>query len=606
MLSTQQIDPTRNGQGRRFLPFRWVLRAWYWLFPKTQADRDRQSDAARWFARIALVLFCVSMIAGAVIYAKPIKDAYDDWRAARLVRDAERHIKGGDPIKAYLAVQEAQQLSPDYIPALRILAQLLTGAGQNQAVYFWQRLELLGANTLEDDMGHVRALLRLSRVKEAENALTDLLDKHPANPLLIKLAEEVWGKSGADERYLSKMRGFIQENPGDRASALITARREMASESSDDRLMGRGSYFSLAEGKDETALTALRELSALEDLTPLERHEIVKLLEAHPDLEESDRVLAFDHRVRLDPLNRNRIIEAELARTRDFQRDERYPICRWLAVNGEFNRLVAVTNVEDIKTHELLLLNYMGALSMLGRLSELEALVDDPETHISVASRSFYKAHLALVKGVSGGMLDRDKMLALLTRARDAAFNERRADMLMRLAEYSESHGFPSIALDVYKTSALSIKQRVREAFAGWMRLALLQGDTQSYRQAAREGGRRWPDDQNFIDGVIYSDLLTGENVERQLSRAKKLLEVRPDDAARRLLVALGNWRMGNDGSVTESLKAISRAEDVGSPGRQAVYAALARQTGLAQDALSIDTTKTMLPEERDLWDRFR
>ena len=322
MLSTQQIDPTRNGQARRFLPVRWIVNAWRWLFPKSQADKDRQPGGPRLLAQICLVLFCLLMIAGAVMYAKPIKDTYDEWRSKRLVRDAEKHLKEGDPIKAYLAAQEAQQLSPDYVPALRVLAQLLTSAGQNQAIYFWQRLEKFGANTLDDDIGHVRALLRLSRTKEAEDALTDLLDKHPANPQLIKLGEEVWGKSGADQRHLAKMRHFLQANPEDRDSALLTARRELASENADDRLLGRASYFSLAQGKDAVALTALRDLSMLDDLTPAERHELAELTLQHPDAQEGDRIMAFDHRVKNDPLNKSRLIEEELIRTRDLKRDD--------------------------------------------------------------------------------------------------------------------------------------------------------------------------------------------------------------------------------------------------------------------------------------------
>jgi hypothetical protein len=334
----------------------------------------------------------------------------------------------------------------------------------------------------------------------------------------------------------------------------------------------------------------------------------VQRLLDHPEAEEEDRITAFNQRVILDPLNRNRLIEAELMRTKDFERDELFPITRWLIQNGEHNRLLAFVNQEKIKTHEQLTLNYMSALTGAGRISELERLVDDPETRLSRATRTYHKAHLMLIKSVPSGGISVEVMREQLNKAKDAAILEKRPDLLMHIASYAEKFRLHDIAVDVFRYSAMHMGKVERSGFAGWLRCALAKGDTASFAAAAREASRRWPDDQSFAEHVIYADLLVGERVETQLKRATKLLDLRPDNSVRKLIVALGYWRLGDPKTTVKHLMHI-KLDDV-SLGQQAIFAALARGSGFSKEAdlveKGIPATAGMLPEEREELARSR
>jgi len=602
MLSTQDIDPMRNGRGRSFFLFRWIVGAWHWLFPPTLADEDRQSDTARLVARVLLLVLALGIVALGIVYAKPLHDRWQTWRAGRLIARAERYLEGGDPVQAFMLAQDAHKLDPEYVPTLRLLGRLLTAAGKNQAPFFWEKLQKMGVATLDDEIGYVQALLKLNRTKEASDYLADLIDEHPANAKLIKIAEEVWGSGKANERVLPKLKAYAASPDADRNTRLNAVMLQLSSESETERQAGRTSLFVLAEGDDETGLLALRLLSTRDDLTSDDRRHLISRLTAHPEAGEEDRIAAFHHRVILDPLNRAKLIEAELMRTRDFERDELFPIVRWLVQNGENARLLAFVDADKIKTHEKLIMTYMTALTVMGRVSELERLVDDPETRLSRSMRAYQKAHLLFVKGVTGGGLDLEQLREHLARAKDMAIVEKRPDVLMSIADYAEKRNLFDIAQEVYRHSALNMAKGERMAFAGWLRNALKMGDTNSFSSAAREASRRWPDDQAFSEQVIYADLLVGERVESQLKRATQLLELRPENSVRKLIVALGYWRLGDASSAVKNLMHI-KLDDV-SLGQQAIFAAMARGSGFPKEAdlveNAIPPSAGMLPEERE------
>lgn len=602
MLSTQETDPSRHNAGRSFFLIRWIKRFWHWLFPPTLAEQDRQSGTARMIGRLTIVLACIGMIVIAIIYAKPVQDAWQRWRAEQLVKDATKALDAGDPVNAFILSQDALKMDFDYVPAIRLAASLLTGAGKNQAIFFWERLQNMGVSTLEDEIGYVRALMKLQRTKEAEDHLVDLIDQHPADASLIRVAEEVWGEGSAHARVLPKLKQYAASANADSNTKLMAVNLQLSSADAGERDEGRTTLLKLTAGTDETALQALRILSDRDDLSNDERRRLVEMLPSHPLAVEQDRITAFANKVILDPLRKDKLIEAELVRTRDLKRDELFPITRWLVENGEFGRLIAFVNVDEIKTHERLVLNYMTALTGLGRFAELEQLVDDPQTRITRAVRLFQKAHLTFIKGLAKKDIPLDALREQLDRAKDAAILEKRSDILLVIADYAEQRNLPDLATQVYRYAALNMPKVERKAFSGWLRCARRAGDTSSFASAAREGSRRWPDDQGFAESVLYADLLTGEHVEAQLSRATKLLELRPDNSARKLIVALGYWRLGDPATAVKNLMNIN-LNDV-SIGQQAIFAALARSSGFLKEAdlveNNIPARASMLPEERE------
>ena len=601
MLSTQQIDPTRQGQMRRFVLIRWIVSAWHWLFPPTLADQDRQSGTARLLAKGGIAVLCLCMIALAFAYARPLKNRYDTWQADRLVAQAEASLESEDPVSAFIKVQEAVQIDPDHAEAIRINAQLLTAAGQNQALFFWGRLKQLGINTLDDDIGNIRALLRVNRSKEAGNELNDLLDKHPADARLIKAAEEVWGKGNANDRTIPRLKAYTDANPTDGESRLHMVKLQLVSTSADEQTVGRANLRELASQNTEIGRDALRLFYGVEDLSHDERRSIIALVAAHPLAEEVDRITAFDQNIILHPLDRSSLIEKELGRVRDLSRDDQYPMARWLVEHKEYGTLLAFLQADDIKTHENHLLNYMSALTAVGRNAELETLISDPSTRIARSVRTFYKTHLYYVQAVANKNLDMDTFRARVNTAKNEAAVEKRSDLMMILANYAETRGLPDMATEIYRNAAQSMRKVERNAVHGWMSAALKSANTTEYRAAVSEATRRWPDDQTFTEHKIYGQLLLGESIESRLADAIRLLELRPEDSLRKILVALGYWRIGDIDHMVDHMQKVNLNDNGITPGHRVMFAGMMKAGNFNIPSGMLDplSTSNLLPEER-------
>jgi hypothetical protein len=260
-----------------------------------------------------------------------------------------------------------------------------------------------------------------------------------------------------------------------------------------------------------------------------------------------------------------------------------------------------------------MMLTYLNALTQKERLNDIEHLINDPETLIGRSVRMFFRVHLMFVRGVKSNALNWEDLRDELVSAKNAAILDKRVDILMLMGEFASQRMMPDVAAEIFKATALGLgrdyRRYERRAFTGWLQASLSSGDTASFRLAAKEGSRRWPDDQTFKENSIYADLLLGENVERRLREAVDLLDMRPDDSARKLIVALGYSRLA-DPSNTVSYMQNVKLDDVGGHGRQAVYAALAWRCGFADAAKEVEkgipAGATMLPEERYTLERSR
>ncbi len=179
MLSSQNLDPHSSGR-RRFFLVRWALALWHALFPPTRAHQDRQSSATRLAVAWGFVLLCVAGMVLSLLYARPIYGIYKEWRSAALVRQARDLRDKGDIVGAVISAGKAAVMTPDFEPAVRMNAEMLTIISQEAALYFWDKLSRMGVITLEDRMGWVKALEHTHRDKEAAQMLEVLLTEHPA------------------------------------------------------------------------------------------------------------------------------------------------------------------------------------------------------------------------------------------------------------------------------------------------------------------------------------------------------------------------------------------------------------------------------------------
>ncbi|MDB6138501.1 MAG: hypothetical protein JWO94_1573 [Verrucomicrobiaceae bacterium] len=573
MLFSQNIDPSNSG-GRRFFLFRWLISLWQWLVPPTLAHQDRQSRTSRLVAAWTLVGLCVAAMGLTLAYARPIYGQYKEWRSGKLVKQAREMRDTGDIVGAVVTAGKAVNLSPEFEPAVRLNAEILTMISQEQALYFWDKLTKMGVTGLDDEMGRVRALQRTHRNKEAAQLLESLLQQHPADTRLMMLGDDVWGQRSNDVQ-MAVLTDYYTKHPDNREIGLRLLKLELQSHAVGESEISEG-LWQLAEGEDEISLDALRKLADLETLEGPARERLADRLDQHSLSGEAERMQALSIRVALRPARKNLLMDEAIARVRslDLKPDKLVPMVRWLVVHREPGRILSLVTENDIKKDEQLLTNYLNALTILGRNADLARIVNDRSFTLRAATRTFYQAHLALVNGEP-----RDQIRSKLLLVRDDLSAGGQGDMLLLLGNYCQEREFYDVAESAFEFAAMSSRVRVeRSGFASWIKCCKISGNTDALLRAASEASRRWPDDQSFTEDSLYAKLLQGVEIETSLSRAENLLAANPKDATRKLLTALGYLRLSSPENSVNACQDLNLIDT--SAGQHAVFAAIFHDAG--------------------------
>ncbi|TDU72934.1 hypothetical protein EI77_01400 [Prosthecobacter fusiformis] len=600
MLTNQTIDPNQNGQPKPFILFRPFLMVWHWLVPPTQAHKDRQSKGALWAARISVIAFCLLLMGLAIYFAKPMQDTYQDWKADKLVAESRQMAEDGQIVNAVFKAQEAVSLAPDNVNAIRLNTEFLTAMRRPEALYFLDRLEASGATELKDKQTRVKALINLNRGKEAATLLEQVLAESPTDLASMKLAEEVWDSSQKNSMLVKTLKAYAEKHPDDAAHGLRLAKIQTDSGDSTESSDGMRRAWAVAEREDALGLQALEFLDSFENLPPDEAGQLIKKLRSHPKATGWHQVAALKRQLRLNPAQRVALIQEAIELARGKSREDLVPMVRWLVEEQQFLQVLALVSEDEAKGYQPILENYLTALTMLKRFADLERLVKDPKVAgiLNQSVSAFYRAHLAFVMNKPP-----EEVRAALIAAKNAADIERRGELCMKIAEYAEARGHPDIAEDAYKSAALNPRTD-RLGYKGLLRASEANGNTEGLLEAATEAARRWPDDPQYVERFLYVNLLTGRQMELTLTECLKLLEQRPQDQVRRLMAALGHWRLMDFKAATPFLQDMDVSQL--SSGQKAIYAAIARDSGAnnaeqaARDVVNtIEAQARMLPEER-------
>jgi hypothetical protein len=609
LLSSQNIDPNQAGNKKPFVLLRPFIAVWQWLVPPTQAHRDRQSTTARMVAIGSLIAICGAAIVLGFLYARPLHDQYQNWQAEGLYEEAKSMINDGQGVQAFYKVQEAVKLAPENRNAVRLNAEILTMAKRPEALHFLDQLDRLGATNDSDRALRVRALMSLERPKEASDLLADLLNKQMPTETLMQLADHVWGKSQKDEMLSKSMRNYAESHPEDREHALRLARVELLSNQSIEVSSGLRRAWKIAEGEDDLSLKALELLDSATALPPDESRKLIERLRTHPRGNGWHLVAALRRQVKAEPLSKDELILEALRKARDRQREDLVPLVRWLIEppQNEYLKVLSLVTEDEAVSYQPLLENYLTALTALRRFPDVERLVNDPRVNkiLSQTVLKFYRAHLAYVTHKSP-----EETRGALISAKNDSDIEQRADLLQQIARYAEERGHFDIAEEAFRSVARN-PQHERVGFDGLIRMTRSNGNTEGLLAASGEAVRRWPDDSRYQEDFLYANLLTGREVELSLFQVQKLHQLQPKDSQRRLLMALACWRLKDMPTATFFLNDMDLGNNNLTPGQQAVYAAIARDSAAdnAADVArrvigDIDPRSRMLPEERDCFTR--
>lgn len=605
MLFSQKFDVPPGGQPSRLQAIlRPVIALWHWLVPPTQAHRDRQSKTARITAISVLILSCLGLILLGFTYARPLYDIYQNWQAERLYQEALAETNDQNYQQAWWKIQRAVQIAPNNVNAIRLAAEYLTGLKRPEALHFLDQLDKQGATTDQDRVARIRALMSLNRPKDASILLEEMLSKQGADEKLMYLAENLWSKSQRNEILIKAMKAYAEKKPGNLEHSLRLAGVQISSERAVDVSEGLRRAWQIADKDDDLGLAALVLIDSVADLAPDEARQLITRFRSHPKATGVHLVKALRRQIKLEPMRREQLIAEAMEAAREKNREDKAALVRWLLEppQNEYHKVLALVSEDEALAYQPLLENYLNALTMLRRFNDVERLLSDERTSkiLSQTVLTFFRAHLAYVTTKST-----EETRAALITAKNASDREHRADLLSQIAKYAEERGHADIAEEAFRSMS-RISEHERAGFDGLIRSTRANGNSEGLLTASGEAIRRWPDDNKYIEEYLYACLLTGHEIELSLVRAQKLYEAQPQDAQRRLFMAMSAWRIKDMNGAIQLLSKINPEDPGLTPGQRAVIAAIAREipASNAVDAArgvlrSIDPKARMMPEEK-------
>jgi tetratricopeptide (TPR) repeat protein len=629
MLSNQTIDPN-DPNAQRFVLFRWVVQVWQWIVPPSVAHADRESDAKRILRASMLVSLFLTLIVVVVILVKPAGESIKAYQANSLLRDAQRAIDNKDLPTAVAYAQKAFVKSPEHEASVRMNAELLTKAGRAEALHYWKKLEDQGTASIGDRIGRVRALLSIGQAKDARVLWERLVKENPENKELLEMAAQMWGSQHTTGIAMDALKKVTSADANDRDNAFRLATLQLKTAKPEEVRPGWARLWDLCKGQDNVALQAMRLLHATDKETDIgitkldvqQRVQLANQLDAHPDADGTDHTAALGLRLQMAPREKDSLIAACIEHFfKGKPPADLDPMVRWLVHNGEPLHAINIVDLNQVKNRkdcQNLILNYLTALTRLQRLADLEAVINDKELKMSSAVRTYHQAVLAMLKGASLDTLKEKFRIAIRYAAEEGQWM-----LLLSLGNFCLDWKIYDVGIDAFIAVAGTGNPKLAPiAYEGWMRCARTIGDTTALFNAARTANQFWPEDRNFQEQLLYMKLLLGAETEVSLSRAQALLHSNSDDAVRKIVAALGEYRLGDLASAVTTCQNIA-LDDLtkGHPEKIAIFAALYYDAGALLVAAGdghtfaarlevilncIPADCALLAEERTLLDRVR
>jgi tetratricopeptide (TPR) repeat protein len=593
---------------------RWLSRA---PAPKDDLDLTRPEELrARqlkrrllWILALAVVL----VVAGAFA-ARPVRDYIRGWQSRRAARAAFALIERQQWDEASAKARDALQLKFTEPQAWRAIARLLSRTQQDaSALEWWKKLEQAGPLTVEDREDYARSAIAASELSTAAKQIDFLfaqqegptpIDALLAGHLAVRRGDTVRAADHA-ERVLTDKR----TKPNEILSAAILILGVTKSDSPpyinawkhvED--IGRDPnnpqsldalVFLAQHPKPVTATTSA---DASQPFTPMSAAEIADRLEKHPKVLPFHQLLALRIRAGEDRWHAEDLLNRAVERYRGSDDQTLIALNTWLFAEGRYQTILDIMPLERALQRRELFLQYLDALSGLGRFETARDLLRSERFPLEPVLQHVYLATASERLGESTAVANEWQ------RALEVADN---VSKCLTLATYAEKAGAADIADSAY-AKAISFAPNTRAAYDARVRLAEAHGETAKAQKILADIVRLWPDDDHERNHEMYLRLLlgaSGGDAEKAAHEGEVLMAREPFNWQARATVALAQLRLGHSAAALEAFKGIN-AEESSPVGPLAVRAVALDSNGwkegAKQDAHTLSAAP-LLPEERAL-----
>jgi|GEM_PF-750974 len=546
--------------------------------PETTA----QSTARVQREQRTLLLFAAAMLAFGVTcwFAFPHVTQFTKlWLGRRHLPELRQHIKDRHWQQAAAAMRDASRWAPNDPEIVRACLDFITSVGGDPrgTISLIRQLQEPGAATPDDLalLGKMHATLgEIEKAKKIYDQLPLEAREHLHG---LELQAELLKAEGQYERATKVRREALMSSPSDANSLRQLAAIDLSSSDPSRRNAMRERLWQIAHSDNLLFLTAVELLARTKDLTVPQANELLKIVEASPDMNPQREAVSFvvlSALIRLSPQLRTDAIDQEIMRWKNRPLVQTTPLIAWLNEEHENARILSMVSAQAAARYTDLLPHYVNALRGEGKWQELNTLLTKGGIDSAYPAQKIrlwqVEAQIHLHADPTNARQTLARIFEEAGRGDDLAITLQAGNLAEQLNQYDLAQNcYQAIASKHTRTQAIML--------AKVYQMAEYQHDGPGMLKACSQLLALQPEGTVRLTQKLYLQLLLG--IDLEMAQKDLLGLSKSDNDHLHLLQALAAFRQGQLELVRTILPSVSKPASL-APGERAVYAALLKLTG--------------------------
>lgn len=545
------------------------------------------------FAWCAIVLASVGVIALFVT-----KFDFSRLRGAdHFIGKARQAITAKDWPAAVRALQHVQGAACERAEYLRVLADFLEATRAEPALLDTTlvKLDTQGLMQPVDFIWACRLRVVAGQIGAARKAFERIPASSRQTVEAMKLSIEMLREEGRSKEAVEAENLLFESFADDPEIAVRKALRDLQGTFPEIQQAALSRLWELARRDDEPGASAIRILSRLRDVTLSEARHLRELADNHPEIAAGDRLPVISTLMRLDPQQRDPLLEAEVKRYENADSAAQTQLASWLAKEKEYDKVMALVPEAMLMKSPDLFPQVAQGLAEQGKWAELMNLVRKGKK-LPVSN-----ARAATWRALATKNLQPDNAKEIRVHVEEAIREgqvEKNGLAVLGAARLAEEWSMADLALKAYETMAVPGSAQEAEMLENCWRAASTLKDSAALLKLADKRAMLKPSNVQLALQRDYLHLLCGDHLETTPATPSVLAgnpgaEQEESDVSR-LLQALKAYRLHDLAAITSALGKIRNARAL-STGERAVYAGLLACNG--QTAQAFQLAESVRPE---------
>ncbi len=516
------------------------------------------------------------------------------------ISKAQQAVLAKDWPAAVGAIQQVQQHAREKPTHLRVLADLLEATNSEHALLdsTLKKLDDQGSMLPVDYLWACRLRLVAGQIAAARQAWERIPSTTRSGLEARKLNLAILREDGHPQEAAAEENRLQEEFPDDPEIALRKAVQDLTGTFPEIQQAARRKLWELAQHSNEAEAAAIRVLSQRNDLTQSEATQLLELADQQPTISPTERLRLVSLILRLDPTQREALLNAETQRYRTAGPAELAQVASWLAHEKEYGRLMTILPEDLLMKSPDLFPQVAQGLASQEKWQDLLTLVKKgKKLPVSNARAATWRALAARHLRPD----DTRELREHLEEAVRVGSGEKNALAVLGAARLAEEWGVADLALKAYEELAVPGSPQEEDMLEKCWQMATILKDTTALLRLADKLATLRPANVQFVQRRDYLRLLCGDKLETTLLRAAAdtAQPTRASDIDF-LLQALKAHRLHERDRAAAALEQILDTTNL-TVGERAVYAGLLALNGQARRAYILAETirsELLLPEE--------